>query len=238
MNFTEALIKAAEEFGISLETSQLQAFQTYYQLVIEWNQKMNLTSITEPEEFAVKHIIDSLSSLDPLRFSENASLIDVGTGAGFPGIPLKIMRPDLRLLLVDSLNKRVGFLRETAALLNFSDTEAIHGRAEELARDKKYREKFTLATARAVARLNVLCELCVPFVKPGGYFIAMKGAQYQEEISEAEKALAVLACDIQEARRVCLPGLDDIRAVIYIRKQKQTPPEYPRRAGIPEKKPL
>lgn len=238
MIFTDTLTKAAEEFGISLETTQLQAFDTYYQLVIEWNQKMNLTAITEPEEFAVKHVIDSLSALDMARFPKNASLIDVGTGAGFPGIPLKIMRPDLKLVLVDSLNKRVGFLREVASRLAFSDTEAIHGRAEELARDKQYREKFTLATARAVARLNVLCELCVPFIKTGGYFIAMKGAQYQEEISEAKTSLAVLGCDIEEARRVILPGLDDIRAVIYIHKQKQTPPEYPRRAGIPEKKPL
>lgn len=238
MNFTDTLTKAAEEFGISLEAAQLQAFDTYYQLVIEWNQKMNLTAITEPEEFAVKHVIDSLSALDMARFPENASLVDVGTGAGFPGIPLKIMRPDLNLVLVDSLNKRVGFLREVASRLAFSDTEAIHGRAEELARDKQYREKFTLATARAVARLNVLCELCIPFVKTGGYFIAMKGAQYQEEILEAKRSLAVLGCDIEEARRVILPGLDDIRAVIYIHKQKQTPSEYPRRAGIPEKKPL
>lgn len=238
MSFTESLQQAAGEFGIMLTEGQLAGFTAYYELLVEWNEKMNLTAITEPREVAVKHMIDSLSCLDSEVLPFNCSLIDVGTGAGFPGLPLKIMRPDIRLTLLDSLNKRMNFLKEVVDRLALQNVSFIHGRAEEAGRMKEHRGRYQAASARAVARLNVLCELCLPFVQVNGYFIAQKGAQYQEELTEAQNAIRVLGARPAKVTPVKLPGLDDIRAVIYLQKVKPTPPEYPRRAGTPEKKPL
>lgn len=238
MNFTEALKQAAQDFGITMTEDQLSAFTTYYELLVEWNEKINLTAITEPQEVAVKHIIDSLSCLDADVLPPNSNLIDVGTGAGFPGLPLKIMRPDIRLTLLDSLNKRINFLKEVTQCLALTNVEFLHGRAEELGQSKEHRGRYQASSARAVARLNVLCELCLPFVKANGYFIALKGAQYQEELLEAQNAIHVLGAKQAKVTPVKLPGLDDIRAVIYIQKIGSTPPAYPRRAGTPEKKPL
>lgn len=238
MSFTESLQQAAGEFGITLTEEQLAGFTAYYELLVEWNEKMNLTAITEPREVAVKHIIDSLSCLDAEILPFNCSLIDVGTGAGFPGLPLKIMRPDIRLTLLDSLNKRINFLKEVVDRLALQSVSFIHGRAEEVGRAKEHRGRYHAASARAVARLNVLCELCLPFVEVNGYFIAQKGAQYQDELSEAQNAIRVLGARPVKVMPIKLPGLDDIRAVIYLQKVNPTPPEYPRRAGTPEKKPL
>lgn len=238
MNFTDALNRASHEFGIMLTAGQLAAFDTYYHLLVEWNEKMNLTAITDPQEVAVKHMIDSLSCLDSEFFPENCALIDVGTGAGFPGLPLKIMRPDIRLTLLDSLNKRINFLKEVTGQLGLRNVDFLHGRAEEVGKMKQHRERYHIASARAVARLNVLCELCIPLVTPGGCFIAQKGAQYQEELAEAARAIQILGAETAKVSPVKLPGLEDGRAVIYLKKVKTTPLAYPRRPGIPEKKPL
>lgn len=238
MDFSNFLQQSAERYGVMLTAGQLKAFHTYYELLIEWNQKMNLTAITEPQEVAVKHMIDSLSCYDREVFKPGCSMIDVGTGAGFPGLPLKIMHSSFRLTLLDSLNKRVNFLQCVVRALGLSGVEVIHSRAEDGARQKLYRELFDVAVSRAVARLNILCELCLPFVKVGGYFVALKGAQYQQEIDEAKNAIALLGGRLERVQAVKLPDIEDSRAVIYIKKVKPTINIYPRRPGLPEKNPL
>lgn len=238
MTFTDCLAKAAAEYGLPLTPAQMEAFAVYYLLLLEWNEKMNLTAIREPEEVAVKHMIDSLTCYDPKYFPAGCRAVDVGTGAGFPGLPLKIFRPDIKLTLLDSLNKRLLFLQEVVQRLQLTDTVTVHSRAEEGGRQSQYREQFDVALSRAVARLNVLAELCLPYVRTGGYFIALKGAQYRQETEEAAGAIEVLGGRLAEARPVTLPGLSDSRAVIYIEKIKATAPQYPRRPGQPEKKPL
>ncbi|HWR44041.1 16S rRNA (guanine(527)-N(7))-methyltransferase RsmG [Sporomusa sp.] len=237
-SFKVLLAQVAAEYGLVLSESQIIAMDTYYRLLIEWNEKMNLTAITQPHDVAVKHMIDSLSCYREDIFSADTSVIDVGTGAGFPGIPLKIYQPNLKLTLMDSLNKRLLFLREVTDTLELRGVELVHARAEEGGKNKLYRAKYQIAVSRAVARLNVLCELCLPFVKTGGWFIALKGAQYEDEATEAAKAIAILGGRIERIEPVNLPGLADKRAVIYIKKIAATPPDYPRRPGTPEKKPL
>ena len=236
--FKEELQKAAEEYGIVLTAQQIGQFNRYFELLIEWNGKMNLTAITEPHEVAVKHMIDSLSAWDPAVFTEGASLVDFGTGAGFPGLPLKIFRPDLKLTLLDSLNKRVRFLQEVTDQLGLQAVSCVHARAEEAARNTMYREQFDIAVSRAVARLPILAEYCLPFVKQGGHFVALKGMQYKDEMQEAKKAVQLLGGGAPKSVPVKLPGLEDVRAVIYIRKERRTPAVYPRKAGTPEKNPL
>ena len=228
MNFVDELKIAATEYGLNLTEDQISAFNKYYELLYEWNKKINLTAITEPKDVAIKHMVDSLSCFKADLFKENTSLIDVGTGAGFPGLPLKIFYPSLKLTLLDSLNKRVKFLQLVVDELGLKDVEVIHARSEEAARNKKYREKFDLATARAVARLPIICEYCLPFVKDGGTFIALKGRQYEEEATQAQKAIKVLGGEISDIMPVKLPEIDDKRAVIYIKKIKSTPKTYPR----------
>ena len=236
--FKQELRQAAESYGLALTEEQLSRFERYYELLIEWNQKMNLTAITEPREVAVKHMIDSLSAWDDSLFSPEASLVDVGTGAGFPGIPLKILYPGLKLTLLDSLNKRIRYLQTVVDELGLTDVRCIHARAEEAARQKEYREQFDIAVSRAVARLPILAEYCLPFVKKGGIFAALKGMQYEQEAQEARKALGMLGGQLAAVHPVQLPGLEDKRAVIYVRKTGKTPAAYPRKAGTPEKNPL
>lgn len=236
--FKQELRQAAESYGLPLTEEQLSRFERYYELLIEWNQKMNLTAITEPREVAVKHMIDSLSAWDDSLFSPEASLVDVGTGAGFPGIPLKILYPGLKLTLLDSLNKRIRYLQTVVDELGLTDVRCIHARAEEAARQKEYREQFDIAVSRAVARLPILAEYCLPFVKKGGIFAALKGMQYEQEAQEARKALGMLGGQLAAVHPVQLPGLEDKRAVIYVRKTGKTPAAYPRKAGTPEKNPL
>ncbi|MBP2630829.1 MAG: Ribosomal small subunit methyltransferase [Firmicutes bacterium] len=238
MSFADCLRKAAQSYGIALTEKQVEAYRIYYDLLIEWNEKINLTAITEPDQVAVKHMIDSLSCHNVKVFFDGCSVIDVGTGAGFPGLPLKIFQNDLKLTLLDSLNKRVKFLSTVAEILQLSDVKVIHSRAEEGAKQKIYREKYDVAVSRAVARLNVLCELCMPFVKVGGYFVALKGAQYATETQEAIRSLELLGGKVEKTVPIKLPGIDDSRAIIYIKKVKQTPAIYPRKAGTPEKNPL
>lgn len=238
MTFREYMEQAAKDFGITLSAGQIAAYETYYQLLVDWNERMNLTAITQPEAVAVKHMVDSVSCWQPDIFFPDCKVIDVGTGAGFPGLPLKIFQPEIRLTLLDSLNKRVKFLQCVAETLQLSATEVIHARAEEAARQKKYREVYDIAVSRAVARLPVLCEYCLPYVKQGGWFIALKGMQYQEESEESVRAIALLGGKIEKILPVKLPGLEDKRAVIYIKKVSKTPGIYPRKAGTPEKNPL
>ena len=238
MNFKDYLKDATEKYGISLSDEQLDQFDKYYQLLVEWNEKINLTAITEPREVAIKHMVDSLSCWQADLFEDGIAVIDVGTGAGFPGIPLKIYRPDIKLILLDSLNKRIKFLQTVVDELGLENVKCIHARAEEAARNKALREKFDLVVSRAVARLPVLAEYCLPFVKTGGIFAALKGMKFAEEATDAKNALSVLGGSQPECVEIKLPYLEDKRAVIYIKKEKSTPKAYPRKAGTPDKNPL
>ena len=222
----------------SLNENQLNQFEKFYAAVIEWNAKINLTAITDEKDFAVKHVLDSLTVWDAEKFTGVKKIIDVGTGAGFPGIPLKIFKPTVEIVLLDSLGKRVDFLKSVVADLNLSGVECVHGRAEDLAHDKNFRERFDLATARAVSRLNVLAEYCLPFVKIGGTFAAMKGKNPRDEIAEAEPAIKILGGGEIQSVRKNLPDLDDERAIIYVAKKIPTPKKFPRKAGTPAKNPL
>lgn len=224
--------------SLNLNDGQLDKLEKFYRLVIEQNRVMNLTAITEPHEFAVKHIIDSLSAWDEKFFKGVEKILDVGTGAGFPAIPLKIFRPQIKFTLLDSLNKRVEFLRRVVAELELDGVEVIHGRAEELARQKIFREQFDAVTARAVARLNILAEYCLPFVKVGGVFVALKGKNFREELDEARTSIKILGGSEIFIREVRLPTLEDSRAVIYVDKKKATPDKYPRRESVIRNKKL
>ena len=238
MNFDEALRRAAEEYGLALSAEQVGQFTVYYNMLVEWNEKINLTAITAPEEAAVKHMIDSLTAFEPGRFRSGMTVIDVGTGAGFPGLPLKLFCPGLRLTLLDSLNKRVKFLQAVTAELGLKEVVCLHARAEEAARQKALRERFDIAVSRAVAQLPVLLEYTLPFVKKGGFFAALKGLRYQEEAAAAERAVKLLGGGRVEIVPRKLPRLEDKRAVIYVEKAAPTPKAYPRKAGTPEKNPL
>ena len=236
--FKEELAKAAAEYGISLSDTQMEQYNRYFELLVEWNEKINLTAITEPKEVAIKHMIDSITAYDDNLFKDGTTVIDVGTGAGFPGLPLKIFCPEIKLTLMDSLNKRIKFLQTVVEELGLKNVECVHARAEEGARNKKYRESFDIAVSRAVARLPILCEYCLPFVKKGGHFIALKGMQYHDEAEEAAKAIKVMGGSHTDIRPVKLPELDDKRAVITITKTMPTPKAYPRKAGTPTKNPI
>ena len=227
---------ALENFG--LDAAQIDRCEKFYRLVVEQNRVMNLTAITEPQEFAIKHIIDSLSAWDDKILQGVETLADIGTGAGFPAIPLKIFKPHLKLCLIDSLAKRTEFLKKVVAELELDDVEIFHGRAEELARQKIFREQFDVVTSRAVARLNILAEYCLPFAKVGGKFIALKGKNFREELDEARAAIKILGGGKISIREIKLPALDDKRAVIYIDKKFSTPEKYPRRTGLPSKNPI
>lgn len=227
--------KLAEEINLNISEEKLEKFFTYKEMLKEWNEKINLTAIVEDEEIVLKHFIDSL--MINKYIEKGISIIDVGTGAGFPGIPLKIINDDIILTLMDSLNKRLIFLDEVCKNIDLKGVNIVHGRAEDCGQDEKYREKYDVATARAVANMNVLLEYCLPFVKVGGIFICMKGNNI-EEINETEKALEVLGGKIEKAEKVYLPGTEIERNIIIVRKIKKTPKEYPRKAGIPSKKPI
>lgn len=219
-----------KDYKITLTENQYEQFQKYFELLVEWNEKMNLTAITDESGVALKHFADSLSLLNFVDIPQNSSLADVGTGAGFPGVVLKIARPDIKLTLIDSLNKRLVFLGEVCAQLGI-EAELIHSRAEDGARDEKLRESFDFAVSRAVARMNVLSEYCLPYVKVGGAFCAMKGAQANEEFKESLNAINTLGGKLENKYFFELPENGGERAVAVVRKVKNTPQKYPRQSG-------
>lgn len=219
-----------KDYKITLTENQYEKFQKYFELLVEWNEKMNLTAITDESGVALKHFADSLSLLNFVDIPQNSTLADVGTGAGFPGVVLKIARPDIRLTLIDSLNKRLVFLGEVCAQLGI-EAELIHSRAEDGARDEKLRESFDFAVSRAVARMNVLSEYCLPYVKVGGAFCAMKGAQANEEFKESLNAINTLGGKLENKYFFELPENGGERAIAVVRKVKNTPQKYPRQSG-------
>lgn len=234
--FNGKMKESLKELNIELSEKQLNQFYNYMNILIEWNKVMNLTNITEPEEIIQKHFVDSLTVLKSIK--ENDSIIDIGTGAGFPGIPIKIAFPETKITLLDSLNKRIKFLEEVINKLKLKNIETIHGRAEEVAHNKKYREKYDIAIARAVAPLNVLSEYLLPFVKIGGYAICMKGIKGKEEAVEGKNAIKILGGEITNSREFNLPNTEMARTIIEIEKIKNTEKKYPRKAGTPTKMPL
>lgn len=234
----DILINAFTSEGFSLTEQQLQQFVTYYNALIAWNQKMNLTAIEEPVEVAYKHFVDSVCLLRVVADLKQKCMIDIGTGAGFPGVPLKIMEPALDLTLFDSLNKRIIFLQELCRTLQLKNIKAVHGRAEEFGIKPEYRQQYDMATARAVARMPVLLEICLPFVKKGGMFIALKGPELENEIKESSNALKELGGNLIDVQKFTLADGAYTRNLAVIEKIKDTPKKYPRKAGTPQKKPL
>lgn len=231
-------ISALKEQGIDLNEHQQQQFVTYFEQLVEWNEKMNLTAITDKPSVYLKHFYDSISAAFYIDFKGKKKICDVGAGAGFPSIPLKICYPELEVTIVDSLNKRISFLEHLAEELKLDKVNFVHARAEDFGQDSKYREKYDIVTARAVARLSVLSELCVPLVKKGGEFIAMKGSAAEDELSDAKKALAVLGAKIKERYEFILPIEESERNIFVFTKVKNTPNKYPRKPGMPNKSPI
>ena len=236
-NFKKMLYEDALKVNVQLTDSQLDLFWKYKELVIEWNEKINLTAITNDEDFAVKHFVDSIT-IDKYIENDSEKIIDIGTGAGFPGIPLKILRTNNEIVLFDSLNKRLKVLDDIIEKLDLKNIITLHGRAEETFKNKEYREKFDIATSRAVASLNVLVELMLPAIKIGGRCICMKGNNTEEEIKNAEKAIQILGGKIIKVDKIILPELNQERNIIIIEKIKATPKTYPRKPGTPQKMPL
>ena len=238
MNFKEKLKIKAENIGITLNDTQLQQFQEFYELLIEKNKVMNLTAITEEEEVIDKHFIDSLTCKRVMDMNQVRSVIDIGTGAGFPGIPLKIAFPNLKVTLLDSLNKRVQFLNAVIEKLELKNIQAIHGRAEDFARNKEYREQYDIAVSRAVANMSTLSEYCIPFVKNNGLFIPFKSEKISEELVHAENALNILNSKLVDQIEFNLPNSDLYRNLVIIKKKQTISGKYPRKAGMPSKNPL
>lgn len=238
MEFFEILNKASLSEGLVFNEDKYNKFIKYMKLLQEWNEKVNLTAITEDEEIIKKHFIDSLKIF---RFSELKNVkrvIDVGTGAGFPGIPMKIMLPEMEVVLLDSLNKRVNFLNDVINTLGLKGITAIHGRAEDFAQTNTYREVFDAAVSRAVANISVLSEFCLPYVKKGGYFVALKGPAVDDEITEGNKAISTLGGVLQGTIKVEIEGTDLNHNLVIVKKVKETPKTYPRKAGTATKKPI
>ena len=225
---------------LQIETNEnmLEQFDLFYHLLVEWNKVMNLTGITEYEEVVEKHFADSLSLARFLDLNKIHTVIDVGTGAGFPGIPLKIAFPHLKVVLLDSLNKRINFLNEVIAKLDLKEIHTIHGRAEEYARKPEYREQFDLCVSRAVANLSVLSEYCIPYIRVGGIFVPYKSGEIDEEVAASRKAVDILGGQIDHVEKFQLPDTDIHRSFVFINKIKNTQKKYPRKAGTPAKEPL
>lgn len=235
---TSQFEKDLEVLGIKLNEKQIKQFLTYYEMLVEWNSFMNLTAITEFEDVMKKHFIDSISLIKAYDISKPVNVIDVGTGAGFPGLALKIAYPNLKITLLDSLNKRIQFLNEIIQKLQLEEITTIHGRAEDYSKREEYREKFDLCVSRAVANLSTLSEYCLPYVKKGGYFVSYKSEKVSEEIIIAEHAIKILGGIIDRQVEFYLPKSDIYRNLFVIKKVENTPKKYPRKAGLPSKEPL
>ena len=236
-DFKKMLYENALKVNVQLSDSQLDLFYKYKELVIEWNKNINLTAITDDVDFAVKHFVDSIT-IDKYISNDNEKIIDIGTGAGFPGIPLKILRTNNEIVLFDSLNKRLKVLDDIIEKLDLKNIITLHGRAEETFKNKEYREKFDIATSRAVAGLNILAELMLPAVKVGGKCICMKGNNIEEELNNSKKAIKILGGKIEKVETMMLPGTNIERNIVIISKIKETPKLYPRKPGTPQKQPI
>ena len=234
--FKKVLYEKVKKIGIELKEEQLEKFYLYMNILLEWNEKINLTAITNEEEIILKHFVDSLTINKYIE--EGKSIIDVGTGAGFPGIPIKILREDLKVTLLDSLNKRINFLNEVIEKLDLKNIKCIHGRAEEFGKNKNYREKYDFATSRAVANMSTLSEYLIPFVKVGGKVLAMKGDKAEEELEEAKKAIKLLGGKVENIDNFYLPDSDIKRNIIIIKKIEKTERKFPRKPGMPAKEPI
>lgn len=234
----EQFAETLQEKGIVLSDRQLEQFAIYFQSLVEWNEKVNLTALTSEADVYLKHFYDSISAAFYYDFNQARHVCDVGAGAGFPSIPLKICFPRLHITIVDSLKKRIGFLNHLATQLNIENVSFYHSRAEDFGRDAIYRESFDIVMSRAVARMSVLSELCLPLCKKNGVFIAMKGAQANEELTSADKAIKVLGGEMEAIRTFSLPQENSERSIIMINKKKNTPKKYPRKAGTPNKEPI
>ncbi|WP_077623770.1 16S rRNA (guanine(527)-N(7))-methyltransferase RsmG [Sediminibacillus massiliensis] len=234
----QTFLNHLKEQGIELNDKQLQQFDTYFRTLVEWNEKMNLTAITDKEEVYAKHFFDSVSAAFHFDFSGPLQVCDVGAGAGFPSIPLKICFPDLKITIVDSLKKRIAFLNHLAAQLELSDVAFYHDRAETFGKNAKFREQYDVVMARAVARMSVLSELCLPLCKTKGTFIAMKGPNLAEELKDAESAIQLLGGELQEIHTFELPEDNGERNIATITKNRKTPNKYPRKPGVPNRTPI
>lgn len=238
MTNEDILRQGIKDFGIEVNDQMVSDLKTYREILVDWNQKMNLTGIEEEKEVFIKHFLDSISAVSNGYIKDGISLIDVGTGAGFPGLPLKICLQNIKLTLLDSLNKRINFLQEVSNTVNLKDVEFIHGRAEDFGKNSDYREQYDVATARAVAGLPILMEFCVPFVKVGGYFVCLKGPNANLELEESKIAMDILGLEFVEKIDIELPNEELKHNILVFKKIKNTPERYPRKAGKPAKSPI
>lgn len=238
MSNIETFIEGCEEFGIDLSDKQKSQFSLFKELIQEWNEKINLTAITEDKEMDIKHFLDSVSIFKAGKIIPGQKIIDIGTGGGFPGIPINIIKPMTEVTLFDSLKKRLKVLDDVIGKLELKNIRTVHGRAEEFSRKDDFRERFDIATSRAVASLDTLCEYCLPFVKVGGYFIAMKGPAIEEELENSLRAIELLGGEVEDQIEVTLPSSDIVHTLLVIKKIGQTPTKYPRGGGKPKSKPL
>lgn len=235
---TTQFSKDLTDLNIHLTEKQVEQFLVYFEMLTEWNKVVNLTAITEYEDVMKKHFIDSISLVKACDLTGNLSVIDIGTGAGFPGLALKIAFPELKIVLLDSLNKRIRFLNEVIEKLGLQRVETVHGRAEDYAKQDKHRESFDLCVSRAVANLSTLSEYCLPFVKVGGFFISYKSEKVVEELQSAEHAISLLGGKVEKQVEFTLPDSDIYRNLLVVKKMKGTPSKYPRKAGLPGREPL